>query len=191
MRNKRHYRLILIALIFFVSVCGYGQQQKNDDLIKVFVGEFDEVGVESGYVNIAGDTIIPIGKYHYCYTDTLRNYAIVLRKQGGLIAIDKNDQELFEIFWFDNGPDPISEGLFRIKKNGKIGYANKYGEIIIVPQFDCAFPFKNGKAKVSNDCRIIPEDEHKRWESENWFYIDQTGKKMNLNALQQRVLCYP
>lgn len=152
----------------------------NDDyLLKVFEGEFDEPGVESGYVNLAGDTVVPVGKYHYCYTDTLRIFAIVLKKEGGFAAIDRNDSELFEVFGYDNGPDHIVEGLFRIIKNGNIGYANKEGEIVIKPQFDCAFPFKNGKAKVSYDCSTVPEGEYSSWESESWFYINKTGKKIN------------
>ncbi len=102
-----------------------------------------------------------------------------MKKGGECIAVDKNDRELYGVFWFDNGPDYFSEGLFRIKKDGKIGYANKIGIIIIQPQFDCAFPYKNGKAKVSNDCKAIPDGENNRWESEKWFYIDKTGKKLN------------
>jgi len=169
------YLIIFLSLLTSCSAL----KQKNDYLLKVFVGEFDEMGVESGYVNMAGDTVIPIGKYHHCYTDTLRTFAIVLKKEGGFVAVDQNDAELFEIFGYDNGPDYIAEGLFRIIKNGKIGYANKEGKIIIKPQFDCAFPFKNGKAKVSNDCATVLEGEYSSWESEKWFYIDKTGKRIN------------
>lgn len=178
MRHLKH-KFILSIIILFVSIFGYGQQIKNDYLIKVFKGEFDEVGVKTGYVNLYGDTVIAMGKYHYCYTDTLRNYAIVLKKSGGCVAIDKNDNELFEVFWSDNGPDNIIEGFFRIIKKGKIGYANKEGKIIIKPQFDCAFPFKNGKAKVSNKCKTVPDGEHQLWESENWYFIDKKGLKIN------------
>ena len=178
MKHLKH-RFLLSVISLFVSTLGFTQQHEKDFLIKVFKGEFDEVGVESGYVNLKGDTVIAIGKYHYCYTDTLRNYAIVLKKGGGCIAIDIKEQELFEVFWYDNGPDYIVEGLFRIKKDEKIGYANKEGKIIIKPQFDCAFPFKNGKAKVSNSCKTIPVGEYHKWESENWYYIDKEGIKAN------------
>lgn len=178
MRHLKH-KFILSIIILLISTIGYAQQNTNDYLIKVIRGEFDEVGVESGYVNLNGDTVISIGKYHYCYTDTLNNYAIVLKKGGSCIAIDKNEKELFEVFWYDNGPDYLVEGLFRIKKNEKIGYANKEGKIIIKPQFDCAFPFKNGKAKVSNKCKTVPDGEYHRWESESWYFIDKNGLKTN------------
>lgn len=151
------------------------QKPKDDYLIKVYKGEFDEVGVASGYVNLEGDTVIPVGKYHYCYTDTLREFAVVTEKKGKTIGIDRNENKLFEVFWFDNGPDPVAEGLFRIRKDGKIGYANQKGEVVIAPQYTCAFPFDNGKAKVAYQCETIADGEHARWESQAWMYINQKG----------------
>jgi hypothetical protein len=125
-----------------------------------------------GYINNQGDTIIKLGKYQYCFTDTFRKIAIVL-KNDKIIAIDRNECELFEVFKVDNGPDYVSDGLFRIIKNNKIGFANVDGKIIIDPQFDCAFPFENGKAKVSKNCKTISDGENSKWESDNWFYISK------------------
>jgi len=166
---------VLVLMVLALSSC---EKQQEDYWLKVYKGEFDEVGVESGYINSKGDTVISIGKYQYCYTDTLREFAIVARKQGKSIGIDRNEKELFEVFWFDNGPDPVAEGLFRITKDGKIGYANQKGEIVIAPQYACAFPFQNGKAKVAYQCKTVPEGEHSRWESQAWILIDKKGKKI-------------
>ncbi len=168
----------LNLLMVFVLLIGCNIEQKQDYFIKIIDGDFDEVGVESGYINSSGDTVISLGKYYYCYTDTFRNYAIVIDHKGICIAIDKNEKELFEVYWYDNGPDYIAEGLFRIIKDGKIGYANKDGEIVIKPQFYCAFPFNNGKAKVSLECSSVEEGEHIRWESDNWFFIDKSGQEI-------------
>lgn len=176
--KKYKINIAIVGLVISVLLLGCTQSKKEEYLTKIFNGEFDELGTETGYINSSGDTVIALGKYYYCYTDTFRNYAIVLEKGGRCIAIDKHEKELFEIFWYDNGPDYISEGLFRIKKNEKIGYANKDGEIMIKPRFDCAFPFQNGKAKVSVDCETVFEGEYRRWESKNWFYIDKQGKKI-------------
>lgn len=42
------------------------------------------------------------------------------------------------------------DGLFRIVgKNGKIGFADTCGVIVIPPVFSYATPFHNGEAKVS------------------------------------------
>jgi hypothetical protein len=84
------------------------------------------------------------------------------------------------VFLYDNEPDDASDGLFRIIKNMKIGYADATtGKVIIVPQFECAFPFENGRAKVSYNCTSKSYREHYAWISDNWFYIDKKGKKIN------------
>jgi hypothetical protein len=171
-------KLILLIVFHFIIAIVSGQPQKKDYLVKVVKGEFDEIGAGTGYVNMVGDTVIPIGKYHYCYTDTLKYFAIVLTKQSKCVAIDRNEKELFEVFWLDNGPDNVSEGFFRIKKNGKIGYSNLKGKIVVEPEFECAFPFKNGKAKVSIDCKTISDGEYHRWKSDDWLYIDKEGKRI-------------
>ncbi|WP_106830973.1 WG repeat-containing protein [Parabacteroides pacaensis] len=145
---------------------------------------YDILAAPAGYITLQGDTVIPIGKYNYCYTDTLRNYAIVLTNERECIAIDKNDKKLFKVFWFDTGPDYIKEGLFRIiGEDGKIGYANDKGEIVIKPQFAFGFPFENGIAKVtkSGEEKSVPScnSEYRYWDSDEWFYINTKGEKVN------------
>ena len=96
---------------------------------------------------------------------------------GKWVILNGQKTIVYEVFMYDNGPDYASEGLIRVVKNGKIGYADaKTHAIVIEPQFDCAFPFENGKAKVSNQCRTVPEDEYSVWESDAWQYVDKQGK---------------
>ena len=52
--------------------------------------------------------------------------------------------------------------LFRIEQDGKVGFINNTGKIIIKPQFDDGWGFDEGLAPV----RI----------GEDWGYIDETGK---------------
>jgi predicted alpha/beta superfamily hydrolase len=97
-------------------------------------------------------------------------------KNGKWIIVDGQKKALYEVFIYDNGPDYPSEGLIRVVKNGKIGYADAQTyAIVIAPQFDCAFPFENGKAKVSNKCKTVKEGEHSMWESDAWQYVDKSG----------------
>lgn len=132
---------------------------------------------ESGYLNQAGDTIVPAGKYAFCFSDTIQDLGMVAENETGkILGIDKNAGVLFEVFNFDNGPDYPQDGLFRIVKDGKFGYADMKGRIVIEPKFACAFPFENGTAKVADDCLIIPEQEHSSWASANWYHIDKEGK---------------
>lgn len=159
----------------------YGEIIKsNDTLFSFHIGQ-SEVGVPCGYVNQKGDTIIPIGKYSACFTDTFINFAIVYDNKNTerkLIAINQKEEIIFDAYFYDNGPDYMKEGLFRIERNGKIGYANEAGEIVIDAVYACADPFENNKARVALTCTLTKEGEYTRQQSESWFYIDHTGKRI-------------
>jgi hypothetical protein len=94
------------------------------------------------------------------------------------VVVDEQKTVLYEVFPFDNGPDTPSDGLYRIVKDGKIGYADAItNAIVITPQYDCAFPFENGKAKVSIDCQTTKDGDHSVWTSDAWQFIDKKGAR--------------
>jgi WG containing repeat len=98
-------------------------------------------------------------------------------EDGKWVILDAQKTAVYDVFIYDNGPDYEAEGLIRVVKNGKIGYADaKTYAIVIEPQFDCAYPFENGKAKVSNQCKTVKDGEHSMWDSDAWQYVDKTGK---------------
>jgi len=172
MRVKSTYILLLIGLFSVRNVSG--QPTLDKDILISFV---DTVKDEYCYKNLNGDTIIPFSKYSICYTDTFKTYAIVAIPHNGFVAIDRQEKILYNVFPFDNGPDNVSDGLFRILINDKIGYADSAtGIIVIKPQFKCAYQFENGMAKVSMDCKTKSDGEHSTWLSEKWFYIDNKGR---------------
>jgi len=173
----RYLFFFLLILLFFQC----RQNQKDDYLLRF--GSDDKFGF--GYISIDGDTIIPAGTYAWCYTDTFRTFAIVAENSGQLVAIDRQQNQLYEVFNYDNGPDYASDGLFRIFKNGKIGYAALDGRIVIEPQFSCAFPFNDGRAKVAYFCRDTLIGEHRTWQSTEWFYIDLSGQPLRADSLQK------
>lgn len=168
--------LILFGLSFTIIACN--SQNQEGIYIRIYEGEYDEMGARNAYINEKGDTVIPFGKYQMCYTDTFKKIAIVMTNDNKLIGIDKDENQVYEVFWYDNGPDYVSDGLFRVIIDGKIGYANKEGDIIIKPQFDCAYPFEEGKAKVSKNCTEEKDGEHSRWISDEWYFIDKEGNKI-------------
>lgn len=101
----------------------------------------------------------------------------ILEQDQKWVVVDEQKTVLYDVFLYDNGPDTPVDGLYRIVKNGKIGYADaSTNTIVIEPQYDCAFPFENGKAKVSTNCKTVQEGDHSIWESEDWQFIDKTGK---------------
>lgn len=167
----------IIIIIFFGLLTSCAHTRAYEDYLLSYSDESIE---QFGYRNRKGDTVIPPGKYTMCFTDTFRTYAIVLKPNSGFVAIDRQENVMYEVLPFDNGPDYVEEGLFRIIENNKIGFADaRTGKVVIPPQFDCAFPFENGTAKVSNDCSSRMDGEHKIWMSEKWFYIDKMGKTVN------------
>ena len=171
-------RFLLIFMIFVVLCTLLKCTSYRDDYLLAFN---DTISAKSGYLNLNKDTIIRGGEYLFCFTDTFRNFAIVHMKDVGFVAINRKEEVLYQILTYDNGPDYAADGLFRIIKNNKIGYADPLtGEIKIKPQFGCAFPFEDGKAKISIDCEIKIEGEHTSWISNNWFYIDKKGFKLKL-----------
>lgn len=134
----RKLMLLFIVLVFMGYAC---IEQKDGYLVKVYDEAHDQIGVNTAYVNQAGDTVIPFGKYYYCFTDTFRDFAMMIDHEKGCVGIDRDENILYKIHWYDNGPDYIVNGLFRIIKDGKFGFANRKGEIIIEPKYECAFPF--------------------------------------------------
>lgn len=175
MKNTFYY--LSIGLLVACS----SNHQPLDSNDESYLTVVQQDGVESpndvAFVNQNGDTLIPFGKYTFSFADTITHYGVVAGKNGELIAINPLGKELYSVFTYDNGPDYIEDGLFRIVENGKIGYADgETGEIVIKPQYTCAFPFDNGKAKVSTNCSEEQVGEYSEWISDQWIFIDKTGK---------------
>ena len=146
--------------------------------------KFLQYGARVTYVDNSGDTIIPFGKFAYYGTDTLTHYANVLESSNDStfarqVAIDRNQRILFDLVMFDNGPEPFNEGLTRVLRDGKMGYANKFGQVIIPCIYDYAKWFDKGVAEVTFNATLYLDcDEHGRVESDEWFTIDKKGQKV-------------
>ncbi len=169
---------VLVSVILFLSSCGNSQVVKTEEDTEKDFLILSENSENIVFQDKIGNIIIENKEYLMSFTDTFYTMAIVLSEKEGFIGIDRNQKTLFNIFNYDNGPDYVSEGLFRIIEEGKIGYADLTGKIVIKPQFSCAYPFEKGKAKVAKNCNISKLDEHEIWESEKWFFIDKDGKKV-------------
>ncbi len=97
-------------------------------------------------------------------------------RDTGFVASDVGGRPLFVVYPFDNGPDPPAEGLFRIVGDGRIGYADTLGRVVVPPRFGGAEPFREGRAAVCPRCREVREDEHRRWSGGRWGFIDRAGR---------------
>ena len=128
-----------------------------------------------GYVDNKGQVVIPFGKYQQCFTETWSSFAVVYHAKKGLISIDRKGKVLFNVMSVDNGPDYPSEGLFRIIKDNKIGFANIDGEVVIKPGFSAALPFHEGLAAFCENCVLVKQGEHQSWQKGKWGFIDTSG----------------
>ena len=106
------------VLIIGYSSCDTPILMRYDATLTAHTTEpYLEVGVPVCYLNERGDTIVPYGKYRYCQTDTIKKIGFVYEnkpKDARIICINDAGKELFYVFKYDNGPDYIQEGLFRI-----------------------------------------------------------------------------
>lgn len=175
------------VLIIGYSSCDTPILMRYDATLTAHTTEpYLEVGVPVCYLNERGDTIVPYGKYRYCQTDTIKKIGFVYEnkpKDARIICINDAGKELFYVFKYDNGPDYIQEGLFRImNEDGLVGFADSLGNVIIEPQFKFAYPFKGGKTKVTleGEQKVVPESDGEKhyWESETWFYIDKKNRRL-------------
>lgn len=179
---------ILLFIIPILSSCGSSSNltdnSDSDPTNSAVIAAYDhlhcvyDADERPCFVNENKDTIIPFGKYEVSFSEDITQIGFVADSKGKILCINVEGKELFEVYNFDNGPDYVEEGLFRIVKDGKIGYANEDGEVVIEPQYQCAYPFEKGKAKVALNCNETIEFEMKKWESDTWFYIDKSGKKI-------------
>jgi hypothetical protein len=78
----------------------------------------------------------------------------------------------------DNWADTFHDGLVRVVRNGKYGFSNRKGQLVISPVYDGSMNFEHGKAKVCNGCTskcVEPECEHHVFSGGEWFEIDIKG----------------
>lgn len=95
----------------------------------------------------------------------------------------KSAYQEYKPFQYDNGDDYVRDGYYRIvDERGRIGYADENWKTAITPRFAFGFPFENGKAKVTDSGQLKKVEgsrgEYHFWESQDWYYIDKTGRKL-------------
>jgi hypothetical protein len=78
----------------------------------------------------------------------------------------------------DNWADSFHDGLVRVVRSGKYGFANRQGQVVIPAIYDGAMNFEKGRALVCNGCEskaAAPGSEHHFFAGGEWFRIDTKG----------------
>ena len=169
MKGILRFEMILLVLIC-LAACNVPKEEH-------WILDCGQEDVDNcGFKDKHGDLKIEYGKYPMIFTDTFKNYAIVLKDNEGFVGIDKKEKILFKVFTFDNGPDYVSENLFRIEKENKIGFVNyETGEIVIKPSYSGAKPFEKGYSAVCRGCEVKYEGEYFSWSGGKWGLVDKAG----------------
>jgi hypothetical protein len=77
---------ILCFCALIICPGSFGQAIKESSVLILVA---DSATDTYGYRSESGRIAVPMGKYSMCFTDTFRNYAIVLDSGKGFIAIDR------------------------------------------------------------------------------------------------------
>ena len=77
----------------------------------------------------------------------------------------------------DNGADSFHDGLVRIVRNGKYGFANRGGEVVIPAIYDGAMNFQNGRAEVCKGCEssATRDGKYHFFAGGEWLRINTNG----------------
>ncbi|GGH11854.1 WG repeat-containing protein [Sphingobacterium alkalisoli] len=148
----------LIWSLFLLPFVGCSQNKPYTNEYLYLVVDTTGTLMKYGYKDEQGKMVIPFGKYYMCFTDTIKTIGFVAIPKQGFWAINKNDEKLFRVVPFDNGPDYLRNGLFRIfGENDMIGFANMDGEVVIPPQYSYADPFDNNITNFCDGCKTWRE----------------------------------
>lgn len=149
-----HSSIILrCAIMVFgvMTLCSWtlasGLTEPSSGEPQVFPVPFETESGLSGYRDLNGKTVIP------------PKFIIANEFSGhGLAAVVNSETERWEYIdirgnlvlvpaVMDNGPDPFVEGLARFIENGKTGFFDETGKIVIPATYDVLYPFTDGVAQ--------------------------------------------
>lgn len=175
-------RRVVSSLIIVSNILlSCSQSPKDINLVyekKDLPAVFEKEGVSGilfGYKLPAGNVLLkakysfatPFNKYGTAFINNPESHQFeMISIQGQTLAI---------MMAYDNGPDYFSDGLARFIENNQTGFINISGKKIIPAHFSFAYPFKNGKARVTQKIQSTKMGEHTIICSYSWGEIDKMG----------------
>jgi WG containing repeat len=102
--------------------------------------------------------------------------AVVLSNREGWMYVDRTGRVVITgVARMDNWADEFHDGLVRVVKNGRWGFADRKGHIVIAPIYDGALDFENGRATVCRGCKTTSDGEHSWFTGGQWYELDTKG----------------
>lgn len=175
-----------LLLITMIPILAFSQKK---EVLRYFISKDSLIGVK----NQAGKIIIPAEFKDYTgikdgelLQDGIGNETILFHggKKGDQYekntfgyVYDRKGNFLYKPYLYDNGADYFSEGLRRFVKNGKVGFADRNGIIVVQPKHDFVSSFNYGYASFCDGCGWEKtEDEHKSIIGGTWGVMNRKGE---------------
>jgi hypothetical protein len=133
-----------------------------------------ERGGKWGYRDSSGRTVIA-PRYQAAQEFSPEGIAAVVDEHGWAY-IDQAGKLLIRPLVFDNGPDYFQESLARFRRDGKVGFFDRRGRVVIEARYSFALPFSEGRAAVCDGCVEVSEGEHRTLRGGRWGFIDRDGR---------------
>ena len=188
MRRINIFSAILTLVLLFCLSC----VNHKDSIGEKFIVKYNIVENHYEYcvVNSKNDTILILdpNKYIICFSDTVESFIVVaIRAKKGWWGIDFSENILFQVYNTTDGepsPDELNFDRIRIvDEEGKIGFADGKGKIVIQPQFEQVTAYHEKYAIIGENCIKIPWDtthvesgcNHYSIECKKYGYIDKQG----------------
>ncbi|WP_312901093.1 WG repeat-containing protein [Chryseobacterium taichungense] len=172
----------VFLIILLMPMLSFSQKK---DVLKYFKTKDSLVGVK----NEDGKIIVPAQFKVFSYLkdgEAVKGETIYFdgpkqdekpEKNAWGYVYDRNGNFLYRPFFYDNGADYFSEGVRRFVKNGKVGFADRNGMVIIKPEHDFVSSFNYGYAAYCDGCDWEKtEDEHKAIIGGTWGIMNFKGE---------------
>lgn len=140
-----------------------------------------------GFRNAAGEIVI-YPRFLHAYAFTPGGIAAVIDGDARPAFIDTSGRVIAEAFFYDNGPDYFTERRARIVVDGKVGFIDERGSIIVRPAYDWASAFCHGLSVVCVGCVKTP-GEHGAWVGGSWGFVDPVERvavPLRFEAVEER-----
>jgi hypothetical protein len=104
--------------------------------------------------------------------------AVWSREHGWMYVNRKGAVLITGVQSMDNFADSFHDGLVRIVRDNKYGFADRKGRLVIEPVYDGAMNFEKGRAKVCKRCKIETKDEYSYFSGGEWWSINTKGDRV-------------
>lgn len=172
----------ILVFILLIPIISFSQKK---EVLKYFKSKDSLVGVK----NQDGKIIVPaqfkifsylkdgeLVQENTIYFDGPKKDEVKEKNAWGYVY-DRKGNFLYRPFFYDNGADYFAEGVRRFVKNGKVGFADRNGTVIIKPEHDFVSPFNYGYAAFCDGCDWEKtEDEHKAIVGGTWGVMNFKGE---------------